>query len=74
MIKVNYKLRDKDLIKNFIKVLRHYKKKFNNVDNKDYCWNYKRRFKYQRYYYKVLNNFKLFYSTYKYFKHYKIRG
>jgi hypothetical protein len=66
--KVNWKLKNKDLILNIIEVLRHYKKRCLNVDNPLYCWNRKRRFLIQKYVEQLKDELRLQLKLYKFFK------
>ena len=69
MKKINYKLKNYELIKNIIQVIRHYEAK-TDINNKNFCYNRKRRFKYERYITELKKDLKLQWETIRYLKKY----
>ena len=69
MKKINWNLKDYELIKDIIKIIRHYEKKTSNVNDKDFCFNQLRRFKYEKYIIELKKDLSLQWKTIRFLKH-----
>ena len=66
-LKPDYNLKDKELIKDFIRVLRHYKEAFKNP----FKYRQFNRFQLEKYYAGIQADFRLFLRCYKFNRKYK---